>query len=160
MGNPSLFSDTFQWLQGLNRDLMNRRSLIYLLVLAGTTVLTFGLAFYMVDPNVGSFWDGVWYAWVTMTHVGYGDVVVNSFFGRLLASLLILCGIVLLALCTATISAALIGRDTDQIGREIRLLGKETGRIEADENHVLVELARIQEKLVQIEERLKKQELS
>ncbi|MDP3009144.1 MAG: ion channel [Methylococcales bacterium] len=33
----------------------------------------------------------MWSAWVTMTHVGFGDVVPTSFLGRLFSAGLILC---------------------------------------------------------------------
>jgi len=107
-----------------------------LFLAAGVTVL-FGLAVFMIDPNVHSFWDGMWYAWVTMTHVGYGDVVPTSFIGRLLACLLILFGLAVLALLTATFSTILIGRGM--------------GEMVKDESQILAEIKRLHERLDQLE---------
>jgi voltage-gated potassium channel len=56
----------------------------------------------------------MWWAWVTMSTVGYGDVVPHSAAGRLFGSVLILFGVVLLSLLTANLSAFFIGRDVEK----------------------------------------------
>ena len=78
--------------------------------------LAVGLILFLIDPNIKSPLDGIWSAWVTMTHVGFGDVVPISFFGRLLAAGLILFGLVFFSLFTALVSVALIGRNMDALG--------------------------------------------
>lgn len=139
MTNCPYLKNAYAWLIGLKDDLVKQKSLGYGLMLASAVTLLFGLAVYLVDPNVRSLPDGVWYAWVTMTHVGYGDVVPTSFFGRLLASVLILFGLAVLALFTATFSAILIGRDV--------------GGLEKAEGQILAELKRLHERLDQLEAR-------
>lgn len=71
-----------------------------------------------VDPAVGSAWDGIWWAWVTVTTVGYGDVVPSTPAGRVIASLVMLLGLGLFALLAANVSAFLIGRDVHKVERE------------------------------------------
>ena len=155
MFHCSSLADSWRWLLGVWRDLVQRKSLGHLLVLAGAITAASGFIFYIIDPNVHSPLDGIWYAWVTMTHVGYGDVVPTSFLGRVLASLLILCGIALLALCTATISACFVGRDMNMMEREVERVEKDTYRIEQEESRILLELAKVREQLAQVEQRLK-----
>lgn len=138
MTNCPYLRNALAWLDSLKAEALKQKSLGYVLFLAvGVTVL-FGLAVFLVDPNVRSLADGVWYAWVTMTHVGYGDVVPTSFVGRLLASVLILFGLAVLALLTATFSSILIGRGM-------------MGEVARDESQILAELKRLHERLDQLE---------
>ena len=99
--------------------------------------------------------DGIWSAWVTMTHVGFGDVVPTSFLGRLLSAALILFGLLLFSLCTAILSASLIGKNLDAWENNVRQIEQETNRIEADENAILRELARLHERMEHLENALK-----
>lgn len=64
-----------------------------------------------IDPNINSVKDGLWWAWVTISTVGYGDIVPTSTFGRLFASCLILVGLGLFSILTANFASILIRRD-------------------------------------------------
>jgi voltage-gated potassium channel len=88
--------------------------------------------------------------------VGYGDVVPNSLLGRLLGALLIFFGIGVFALFTASLSAALIGRDLGDVRKEMSLVEKETHDLEKEENLVLKELNRLHERLDKLEAEIKK----
>jgi voltage-gated potassium channel len=90
-----------------------------------------------------------------MTHVGFGDVVPTSLLGRLLSAALILFGLTLFSLCTAILSASLIGKDMDSWGNNVRQIKQETNRIEDNENKILSELARLHERLERLEATLK-----
>ena len=111
-----------------------------LITLAG--ILISGL-----DPAVASIWDGIWWAWVTVTTVGYGDIVPQTAAGRFFGALLILFGIGLFSLLTANFSAFFVARD------EERLLEKE------DAEHLRLrriegQLERLERQLASIEARL------
>ncbi len=153
--NCPFLQNAIVWLNALKGDVIKKKSLSYVLMLAVIVALLFGLAVFIVDPNIQSLWDGIWYAWVTMTHVGYGDVVPVSFLGRLLASLLILCGLALLALLTAIMSSILIGRHLDEAGLETIRVEKGASPIEHEESEILAELKRLHERLDEIEKHLK-----
>ncbi len=85
-----ILSDALSLFQKLLNDLNDKRSLLYLLSLAFAVAFGAGFIFYIIDPNVHSITDGIWSAWVTITHVGFGDVVPTSLLGRLLSATLIL----------------------------------------------------------------------
>jgi voltage-gated potassium channel len=76
----------------------------------------------------------MWWAWVTMATVGYGDVVPHSGAGRLFGSLLILFGVVLLSLLTANLAAFFIGSDVEKVEQDEkeadRLLREISARLE------------------------------
>jgi voltage-gated potassium channel len=144
--------NAIHWGYELIADLGKARNLGYLGLIAGMAALGVGLLLYLVDPSVRSPLDGIWSAWVTMTHVGFGDVVPTSFFGRLLAAGLILLGLVLFSVFTATLSVALIGRNMAALASEVE---RDTSRIETEENRILKELATLQLRMEGLEANLR-----
>ncbi|WP_461008910.1 potassium channel family protein [Streptomyces capparidis] len=62
------------------------------------------------DGNIHSLGDALWWAFTTMTTVGYGDLAPTTGRGRLLAVGLMLSGIALLGVVTANIAAWFITR--------------------------------------------------
>ena len=65
------------------------------------------------------FTAGLWYALVTITTVGYGDVVPLTDNGRFYGAFLIIFGVVLFSLLTANISAFLVGAEQKKMESEI-----------------------------------------
>ena len=100
------------------RKLLSRHQLGTTLAVAFITMILSGIIISRVDSSIGTVWDGMWWAWVTMATVGYGDVVPHSPAGRLFGSLLILFGVVLLSLLTANLSAFFIGSDVEKMEHE------------------------------------------
>ncbi len=149
-----ILSESLNVFKNLLNDLRGKRSLVYLLILAFAVSIASGLILYIIDPNIHSLLDGIWSAWVTMTHVGFGDVVPTSFLGRLLSSSLILFGLTLFSLFTAILSVTLIGKNIDTWGQDVRKLERETSRIETEENQILHELARLHERMEALEKQL------
>ncbi|QFY43825.1 two pore domain potassium channel family protein [Candidatus Methylospira mobilis] len=133
------------WISGFK--VKRKKDLMHLLLLALMASVGTGVILSVIDPAIHNPFDGIWAAWGTMTHVGFGDVVPTSFFGRLLTGLLILVGIILFALFTAIISAELIGRD-------VHTLGNDVGRVEGAENQILHEIKRLHERLNELEKKL------
>lgn len=143
--------ETISWAAGVFADLGRMEQLGRLAVLAIMASVSVGVVLFVVDPNVHSLTDGVWSAWVTMTHVGFGDVVPASLLGRLLASLLIVFGFVLFSFFTAFISVALIGRNPHVMGLQ---KVEEELPDEGSTAKILTELARLHSKMVQLEDQL------
>ncbi|EGW23249.1 MULTISPECIES: potassium channel family protein [Methylobacter] len=146
--------NAIQWGNNLRIDLFKVKNLKHLVLLATMATLVVGLILFLIDPNIKSPLDGIWSAWVTMTHVGFGDVVPVSFFGRLLAAGLILFGLVFFSLFTALISVALIGRNMHVLGMDVQQIEQETGRIQTGESRILEELARLHERMAALEKQL------
>ncbi|WP_340120812.1 potassium channel family protein [Methylobacter svalbardensis] len=146
--------NAIQWGNGLRGDLFRSKHLEYLVLLAVMVTLAVGLILFLIDPNIKSPFDGIWSAWVTVTHVGFDDVVPISFFGRLLAAGLILFGLVLFSLFTAVVSVALIGRNMQALGMDVRQIEQEAGRIQTGEDRILAELARLHERMAALEKQL------
>ncbi len=75
--------------------------------------------------NINSFWDAVWYSVVTMTTVGYGDIVPRTVLGRIAGMFVMLAGISVISLLTATISSIFVEQRImeNQGLRQIKLKG-------------------------------------
>lgn len=132
------------------RQLLSRHQLGNTLAAAFVTMVFSGIMISRIDPSIGDVWDGMWWAWVTMSTVGYGDVVPHSAAGRLFGSLLILFGVVLLSLLTANLAAFFIGSDVEKVEKE----EKEADRLLKD---VSARLERIEQRLDELSDTLKNQ---
>ncbi len=81
------------------------------LLLIPILVLVFGgaVVFYLVEAShISSFMDALWWVIITMTTVGYGDIVPNTFVGRLVGFVVILLGVVLVSVFTATVASVFV----------------------------------------------------
>lgn len=111
------------------------RACIYLL---SGTVLIGGLIFSLIEPDADWF-DGIWWAIVTLTTVGYGDYAPESFAGRWLAAFVMAGGIGTVAILTGLLA--------DEI-REARIHDKdETPELDDDIEHLMAVMADEMEKL-------------
>ncbi len=74
-------------------------------ILLGMILLmaAFSLLLSMLDPNISSFADGLWFCFATVTTIGYGDVTASTLIGRVLSVILGIYGIVVVALITSII---------------------------------------------------------
>jgi voltage-gated potassium channel len=73
------------------------------------------LAEFGENPNVRSIWDALWWAVVTITTVGYGDVSPATVEGRLAAGVLMVLGIAFFSFLTATFTAALASGVSNEV---------------------------------------------
>jgi voltage-gated potassium channel len=86
---------------------------VFLTIAAGAVQAT-------VDTqDFASFWDGVWWAVVTVTTVGYGDIYPHTVPGRIVAIALMLLGIGFLAVLTATVASHFVQADQEEGSHEI-----------------------------------------
>jgi voltage-gated potassium channel len=96
-------------------------SLPYIALLVGLLVIVSGTVMSEVDSDqVGSVGEGIWWALVTVTTVGYGDITPESPGGRVLAALVMGVGIGFYAVLTATIAATFVGQEERAEDQELR----------------------------------------
>lgn len=142
------------WGNNFRVELFKSKNLGYLVLLSTMVAMTVGLILFLIDPNVKSPIDGIWSAWVTMTHVGFGDVVPASLLGRLLAAGLILFGLVFFSLFTALVSVTLIERNKDTLGLDTRDIEVGASCNHTGEERILAELVRLHERMEALEKQL------
>jgi voltage-gated potassium channel len=110
--------------------------------LVGAAFLMFIAALAVLDAergqpgaNIETFGSALWWAGVTITTVGYGDVYPVTLTGRLAAFALMLVGISLLGLVTASVAAWFVSHtrnDEDEVLVELRALRAELQQLRAE----------------------------
>ncbi len=131
------------------RSILSRHNLGLTLFISFLMMLFSGFIISGVDPAFESPLDGIWWAWVTITTVGYGDLVPSTTTGRLFGAFLILMGIALFSMLTASFSVFFIEQDEkEMIEREdanirrIARIESQLERIETQLEQTLLHLAR------------------
>jgi ion channel len=111
------------------------RACVYLL---SSTVLIGGALFSVVESDADWF-DGIWWAIVTLTTVGYGDYSPESFLGRWLAAFVMAGGIGSVAILTGILADAI--REAKTHDRD------QTPELDDDIEHVMLIMEAEMEKL-------------
>ncbi|MBQ8965996.1 potassium channel family protein [Ruminococcus sp.] len=81
----------------------NTNGFKYVVFATFMTVITGGVLIHYAEGM--EFGDGIWWAFVTATTVGYGDISPNTLYGRLIAMVLMLVGIGLIGSLTSTLTS-------------------------------------------------------
>jgi voltage-gated potassium channel len=87
--------------------------LVYIMIFAFTSILLGAFAEYIVESSVEgakiiTFGDALWWSITTVTTVGYGDIYPVTTEGRIIASILMIIGIMVLGLFISTLGSSLI----------------------------------------------------
>ena len=118
---------------GLLETLFNSRRLRTILAALLFFIFLFGYLFYVSEPDVRNLGDGIWWALVTITTVGYGDITPVTTLGRVVASSLMLLGLGLIATITAIVSAKFIQNFVDHHTNDDVLEKLEEMQLELDD---------------------------
>jgi voltage-gated potassium channel len=103
------------------RQALGRKGLVYIGAVVVFLVLIGGGLLSILEPeNVkGGFWSGIWWAVVTVTTVGYGDIAPTTPEGRVIAAFLMVAGIGLVATLAASVAAYFVGQTENSELKEI-----------------------------------------
>ena len=100
------------------RKILTRNHLATTLLVALAFTLMSGLLIAGIDPSIENVWEGLWWAWVTVATVGYGDIVPQSVAGKVFGAVVILFGVGFFSLLTASFSAYFVSRGEIEIEEE------------------------------------------
>ena len=93
------------------KGLRARDAAILIVVVWFLAIVVFGIAEHLVEPKTfPTVWLGMWWSLVTVTTVGYGDVVPVGTAGRIIASFLLLGGLAFLTVIIAMITGGFVSR--------------------------------------------------
>jgi voltage-gated potassium channel len=106
------------------------------------------------DASITTFGDAVWWTITTISTVGYGDRYPVTFEGRMVAVSLMVAGIALLGVVTASIASwfvETVRRTGAEVGQELEEVSADVGRNETQIAAVLEELRGIRSRLDELE---------
>ena len=143
----------------LLETIFNSRRLRTILLALIFFIGVFGYLFYASEPQVKTFGDGIWWALVTITTVGYGDITPLTTLGRVVAGLLMLLGLGLIATITAIVSAKFIqnyvdGHTNDDVLEKLQELETEIEKIEELEDNVLGKLQELEAEVDELNKKI------
>ena len=146
------------WMGLLKRSLTDNKlsttliSVVVVVILAG--VLISGM-----DPAIHNPWQGIWWAWVTMSTVGYGDYAPVSIAGRIVGAAIILLGLCFFAILTANFSSMFLKREVSKgrfkEGKDIKKVLDRIEDVEERDEIILQHLKSIEKRLDEIETKQK-----
>lgn len=111
-----------------------KKSMVYEIILALLIfVILCSIYFTVVEPNMTSYVDSLWYSFAVITTIGFGDVYVTTTLGRILSVILGIGGIVVVALFTSIIVNFYNEMNHRRDYKEIEKIEKEIERIEEEE---------------------------
>ena len=100
--------------------IVSQKSFVYVLSVTALLVVVAAQILHMLEPMPGGFADGLWWAVVTTTTVGYGDITPQTTAGRLVAVMLMLAGTALIATVAASVSAYFVGAERTEEYQDIK----------------------------------------
>ena len=96
------------------REILFTSGFIYALGVVTIITLLGAMGIYFCEVNINaeikSFEDALWWSIVTVTTVGYGDIIVISGTGKIIACMLMFTGVSFISMLTSTMSTYLIAR--------------------------------------------------
>jgi voltage-gated potassium channel len=103
-----------------------RQGLVYSLLLALAILGLGGVGFWLIDPRIDNLGDGLWLAFTTAATVGYGDLIPHTPASRIFSVLVVLLGLAVLSLVTASLSAIFVEKEVEAEERaiEVKLLSE------------------------------------
>lgn len=84
------------------KNLLTATSLLLLFV-SFFSIIIFQVE-YAANPNINSYFDAWWFTWITITTIGYGDVVVVTTLGKVTVIFVSILGISMIALYTGILA--------------------------------------------------------
>jgi voltage-gated potassium channel len=97
-----------------------------ILVIAGGMIFLFGAAIHFIEPkNFPTIFDGIWWAVITASTVGYGDFYPTSIPGRITGIILLLVGTGFLSSYFIHLSAATVTKQNEYLEGKVGFKGED-----------------------------------
>ncbi len=143
----------------LLKTIFNSRRLRTILGALIFFVCMFGYLFYIAEPAVKTFGDGIWWALVTVTTVGYGDITPLTTLGRIISGALMIIGLGLIATVTALVSANFIrnyvdSHTNDDVLEKLKELENEIEKLKELEEDELDKLDEIESEIDELKNKI------
>jgi voltage-gated potassium channel len=112
---------------------IGRRGLLYSIGLCMLILGLGGIGFWLLEPRAETLSDGLWLAFTTAATVGYGDIIPSTHASRIFSVIVVLLGLAVLSLVTASVAAMLVQVEEraveNDLMRELSLLRAEVRQL-------------------------------
>ena len=112
-----------------HRIVIGRRGLLYSIGLCLLIMGFGGIGFWLLEPRVETLSDGLWLAFTTAATVGYGDIIPSTHASRAFSVLVVMLGLAVFSLVTASVAALLVEVEEREIERDLL---QEIGNLRAE----------------------------
>ena len=118
---------------------------LFLVLIIGSYL--FFIAEHAVNPEVPTYESAMWYSIVSMTTVGYGDIVPITAIGRIIGVILILTGLAYVSLVTATLAYSFIDLFRKESHKAVDNVEKKVMKYEEKIDELLVKVDNLEKKI-------------
>jgi voltage-gated potassium channel len=125
------------------RELLKEGSLNYIIFLIGWLILISGELIYLIESvrpesNIKTLGNAFWWAFATITTVGYGDYYPVTHAGKVVGVLLMVLGISAFFILTAKVASLLVKKqeekEFDKVNKKLEALEKKLNRLLKNNN--------------------------
>lgn len=102
------------------RGVLRQNGLGYVLVFTSVLIVVGGTSVALLEDGIDSWQDGIWWALVTTTTVGYGDLAPTDLPGRLIAVVLMIVGIGTLGMITGSVATYFSRLGDERLPADVR----------------------------------------
>lgn len=116
------------------------------------------LVLYCFDPNVTSIFEATWFVFQTITTVGYGDVIPTSPVGKLVGLIVIIAGVLMFSIFTASFSYLFNERvfkeENEEFNKKVNLIKENLKEVKSSIDEIKEKASSNDERLVKMEENI------
>ena len=134
------------------RGVLRQNGLGYVLVFTAVLIVAGGTGVALLEDGIDSWGDGMWWALVTTTTVGYGDIAPVDVPGRLIAVVLMVAGIGTLGMITGSIATYFTTLGDERLPTDVRYVRQRLAQWSAMSHSERLRLARLLDHIVEDEE--------
>ncbi len=155
-----LFKESFKYLRRFfNATYLDKIIAIFIVVIVGST---FALEYF--DPTIPNLYYSSWFVFQTITTVGYGDVIPKSPIGQLIAMILLIVGVLMFSILTASFAYLfndkVFKEENEEFNEKLTILKKGMEDNKQSIEEIKERSISSNEDIMEIKERLKKNEES
>jgi voltage-gated potassium channel len=125
----------------LRRQIASGRIFPYLAGMTLVLAATAGVTVRIIDhKDFTSLGNALWWAIVTLSTVGYGDIVPHSTWGRIVGSAVIILGITFISVLTATVTSYFVSANQEEFASNVADAAEEDKASDLETHRLLHEL--------------------
>lgn len=138
-----LFSQLFEVIDVFMKDTY----LDEILGIFAIVIISFTLSLYLFDPSMDSIFNSLWFVVVTLTTVGYGDVLPNTMIGKIISLILLIVGVLIFSAITGAMASYFNKKLLNKGSDELKIIQEKLNDNEKELKELKEEIINLNKKL-------------